>query len=332
MSEEEHTSEIEEGGEEEAGREEGEEEELGEEEAVADKPLTEEVIAECLSLLCKTGDGLSHAYVRLDVHEREITDISLLEQFIHLRYVDVTKNSIKDISPLNSLTQLLLLRADYNSLTSASLESLPYLQVASFANNRITSTEGIHHPLLEQLSLNYNNIPAVMGLDCSALQRLHTLELRGNKLTTTAGLNLPNLKNLFLAENLIKKLEDLDRMVQLTTLHLRENQLETLDGFSELNAKLQYINLRGNSISDVKELNKLKCLPLLRAISLFENPCTEEDDYRQEALIALRTLERLDKDEFSEEEKHEAEEIAEQRKEEEAKAQGEPAEEVEEEA
>ena len=33
-------------------------------------PLTEEIISECLSLLCKTGDGLAHAYVRLDVHER----------------------------------------------------------------------------------------------------------------------------------------------------------------------------------------------------------------------------------------------------------------------
>ena len=37
---------------------------------------------------------------------REITDISILEQFIHLRYVDLTKNSIKDITPLNSLTQV----------------------------------------------------------------------------------------------------------------------------------------------------------------------------------------------------------------------------------
>lgn len=52
-----------------------------------------------------------------------------------------------------------------------------------------------------------------------------------------------------------------------------------------------------------------------------ENPCSEEDDYRQEVLIALRRLERLDKDEFTEEEKHEAEEISEQRKEEESKAQ-----------
>ena len=37
---------------------------------VPDLLLTEEHIAECLSLLCKTGDGLAHAYVRLDVHDR----------------------------------------------------------------------------------------------------------------------------------------------------------------------------------------------------------------------------------------------------------------------
>lgn len=54
---------------------------------------------------------------------------------------------------------------------------------------------------------------------------------------------------------------------------------------------------------------------------LTENPCSEEDDYRQEVLISLRRLERLDKDEFTEEERHESEEIAEQRKEEEAKTQ-----------
>ena len=64
-----------------------------------------------------------------------------------------------------------------------------------------------------------------------------------------------------------------------------------------------------------------KCYTSFASFLITENPCAEEDDYRQEALIALRRLERLDKDEFSEEERHEAEEIAEQRKEEEAKAQ-----------
>ncbi len=45
-----------------------------------------------------------------------------------------------------------------------------------------------------------------------------------------------------------------------------------------------------------------------------ETPLAENDDYRLEVLIAVRRLERLDKDQFSEEERTEAEEIFEQRR------------------
>jgi len=32
--------------------------------------LSDEMMPDCLSLLCKTGDGLAHAYVKLDAKER----------------------------------------------------------------------------------------------------------------------------------------------------------------------------------------------------------------------------------------------------------------------
>ena len=51
-----------------------------------------------------------------------------------------------------------------------------------------------------------------------------------------------------------------------------------------------------------------------------ENPSAEEDDYRVEVLIALRKLERLDKEEYTEDERNDAEEMAEARKAEEANA------------
>ncbi len=35
-----------------------------------DLPISEEMLAEGLSLLCKTGNGLAHAYVRLDAAQR----------------------------------------------------------------------------------------------------------------------------------------------------------------------------------------------------------------------------------------------------------------------
>lgn len=85
---------------------------------------------------------------------RALTDISLLAVFIHLRYIDVSKNNLRDISALSALTHLLVIKADHNKLTSAALEELPYLQVASFNNNRFKTTEGLNHPQLEHLCLN----------------------------------------------------------------------------------------------------------------------------------------------------------------------------------
>lgn len=296
----------------------GEEEEIPENEDEEEKPpanpLTEDMVVESLSLLCKTGDGLSHAYVRLDIHERSVTDIAILNSFIHLRYVDVTKNSLTDVSPLSTLTHMLTLKADENLLTRVQMEEMPFLQTASFSHNRLNSTEGLNHPMLEHLILSNNNITQVTGLDPSKLTRLHSLELRGNKLESTDGIYLPNLRNLFLGANVIKRIEGLGRCVSLATLHLRDNQLENLDGFTEELKELQYVNVRGNLLTSIKEAAKLKDLPLLRALSLAENPVADEDDYRLEILIALRCLERLDKDEFTDEERHEAEEIYENRK------------------
>ncbi|XP_007469456.1 PREDICTED: leucine-rich repeat-containing protein 23 [Lipotes vexillifer] len=279
-------------------------------------PLTEDMMKEGLSALCKTGNGLAHAYVKLEVKDRDLTDIYLLRSYIHLRYVDVSENHLTDLSALNCLTHLLWLKADGNRLRSARLNDLPYLQIASFAYNQISDTEGISHPRLASLDLKGNHIHMVTGLDPQKLISLHTLELRGNQLNSTLGINLPKLKNLFLAQNLLKKVEGLENLSNLTTLHLRDNQIETLSGFSKEMKSLQYLNLRGNMVADLGELAKLRNLPKLRALVLLDNPCADENDYRQEALVQMAHLERLDKDFYEEEERAEADEIRQRVKEE----------------
>jgi len=293
-----------------------------------EKSLSAEDVRECISLLCKTGDGLSHAYVKLDAKDRQLTDVNILERYIHLRYVDVSKNNLRDVAPLNALTHMLVLKADQNKLTSVNLEEMPYLVSASFNYNRIKTTQGLSHPQLENLALNYNEITEVSDLDPSRLAHLHTLELRGNKLKNTDGIHLPNLKNLFLGANLIKEVTGLERMQHLATLHLRENQIESLTGFSDNLKNLQYLNLRGNILTNAKEVKKLQVLPLLRAAVFKDNPIAGEDDYRLEMLIALRRLERLDKDEYNDDERQEAEEVYEQRRQEEITNQNEGAEEM----
>ncbi|XP_027699145.1 leucine-rich repeat-containing protein 23 [Vombatus ursinus] len=297
--------------------EEGEEKEGGEEaEEFIPNPITEDTMKEGLSLLCKTGSGLSHAYVKLEAKDKELTDISLLSSYIHLRYVDLSGNRLSDLSPLNHLTHLLWLKIDHNRLQSARMSELPYLQIASFAYNQITDTEGIGHPRLGSLDLKGNNIKKITGLDPQKLGNLHTLELRGNQLESTLGLELPKLKNLFLAQNQVKTIEGIEGLSYLTTLHLRDNQISSLTGFSREMKSLQYLNLRGNVVTNLTELVRLKDLPRLRALILLENPCTDENDYRQEALIQIPQLERLDKEFYEEEERAEADEIRQRIKEE----------------
>jgi len=53
-----------------------------------------------------------------------------MSNFIHVRYVDISGNQIKELSPLNNLSQLLLLKASKNNLSSIDLDSRPYLQVS----------------------------------------------------------------------------------------------------------------------------------------------------------------------------------------------------------
>ncbi|NXX85630.1 LRC23 protein, partial [Urocolius indicus] len=246
---------------------------------------------------------------------RNLTDISLLECFIHLRYVDLSENKLQDLSPLSNLTHLLWLKVDGNLLPSACMQELPYLQIISFAHNRIRDIEGITHPRLVNLNLKGNKIQTVLGLSHGQLFSLEILELRGNKLESTAGLNLPKLKSLYLAQNTIRSLEGLEGLEQLATLHLRDNQLETLDGFCSSMKCLQYLNLRNNGISSLQEVAKLQVLPMLQALVLLDNPCCEEPDYQLEVLVLLPHLQRLDKEPFEHDQRVEANSIRQKRQE-----------------
>uniref|UniRef100_A0A667WW00 Leucine-rich repeat-containing protein 23 n=1 Tax=Myripristis murdjan TaxID=586833 RepID=A0A667WW00_9TELE len=272
--------------------------------------LTKETIAEGLSLLARTGNGLSHAFVRLDLTDKGLTDITAISSYVHIRFLDLSKNHLTDLSPLASLTHLLWLKMDSNAVAcfkGQPLGQLTYLQWLSVAMNQLKDLEGLVGPALESLNVIGNSIQRVNGLQYRHLTNLVTLELRGNRLDTTDGIYLPNLRQLFLADNGIKRLEGLDRLECLDTLHLRDNQLETLDGISPNMKCLKYLNVRGNMILSQNALQVLGCLSnTLRTLVLAENPLAETENYRLLVLAHLPQLERLDKDPISSEERTEA--------------------------
>lgn len=273
----------------------------------------------CLSLLCKTDSGLAHAYVKLSAKAMKLTDIEILEQYPHLRYVDLSGNLIQKFNDLNSLKSLLWLKASNNRSETARLDSLPYLQVLDFSYNKVQTVMGIEHPLLEQLNLSFNDIPSCVGLDTNMLPSLTTLQMRTNRLTSTNGLeNFRNIKHLFLADNKIESLECISSLDSLELLHLRDNQIVSF-GDDIVDGKLpnlRYINLRANRIEKFDEIKKLAVLPKLRELVLLENPIVEEEDYRLETLVRVRRLNRLDKDVFDDDEREQAQEKYEEMQEE----------------
>lgn len=85
---------------------------------------------------------------------RNITDVTRLEPFVHLRFVDLSNNRLRSITSLNRLKFLLTLKLDSNELSIFDLPQFPYLQTLSLSNNRLKSAVGIEQPRLEILNLN----------------------------------------------------------------------------------------------------------------------------------------------------------------------------------
>ncbi|XP_031172381.1 leucine-rich repeat-containing protein 23 isoform X2 [Sander lucioperca] len=236
------------------GEEETHQEGPGEDEKVQVCHLTQETISQGLSLLCRTGNGLGHAFVKVDLKDKGLNGIAAISSYTHLRFLDLSNNHLIDLAPLASLTQLLWLKVDNNAVScfkGQPFAQLTYLQWLSMAVNRLIDLDGLVGPALEILNLTGNGIQRVNGLQSGCFANLVTLELRGNHLETIDGINLPNLRRLYLAQNFIKDLKGLERLERLTTLHLRDNQLDTLDGLSPNMKCLQYLNVSWSDLTKI---------------------------------------------------------------------------------
>ncbi|XP_073404564.1 leucine-rich repeat-containing protein 51 isoform X2 [Dendrobates tinctorius] len=80
----------------------------------------------------------------------------------------------------------------------------------------------------------------------------------------------------------------------LCWIDLSFNDLPSIDPVLTMYRHLSVLNLHGNSISDLSEVDKLAALPDLRSLSLHGNPIETEKSYRSYILSLLPNLKTLD--------------------------------------
>ncbi|TRY66622.1 hypothetical protein DNTS_034059 [Danionella cerebrum] len=234
--------------------------------------LTEDEVLKCLSSLGQTASGLQHTFLCFSAPGRDLNNISILCNYIHLQKLELPHNRIKDLSCVSQMPHLVILDASHNQLTDFfGFQPPRYLKEVNFSHNQMAAMKDLSaYSSLTKLNLDHNSFSAIRGLE--KCKRLSNLSLAHNNISRIRGLDHLPLRELCLKGNAIHRIENLQ------TLH----------------------NLQ---ISDIKEAAHLHNLTLLREIILLSNPVQDHEDYRLAVIFLLQQLILLDKQTVTAEEK-----------------------------
>ena len=175
-----------------------------------------------------------------------LTTIASLE---HLKSLTLAQGSISDISPLVNAHGLEYLDLSYNSIGNVTpISSLPNLKTLYLAHNALTDVSVLNTlSSLEQLNVSYNSLTSLAPLSAN----LELTELRaGNNLIVSLGAlnNLPNLKVLDVGHNNLTDITVLGGCPELTDLNISNNNLSDISALAPL-MKLQFFNCSYNTIT-----------------------------------------------------------------------------------
>eukprot|EP00667_Euglena_gracilis_P018153 EG_transcript_19242 len=155
---------------------------------------------------------------------------------------------------------------------------------------------------LRSLNLHRNRISAIEGLDF--LSQLLVLDLSSNDIQRITGLDgCYSLRVLNLSANRIAQIEGLAALQQLKKLVLSYNHISGLEGMAQLHGvhyKLEYLDLTGNQIDRLDQLEylsgcvNLRCVHLQLAGGRHANAVCERPEYKHTMLGCVRQLSVLD--------------------------------------
>ena len=186
-------------------------------------------------------------------------------------------HNFEEFNNYKNMTSLTLINESIKDITSI-VDNLPNkenLKYLCLNENKIKNLNGIEKLIgLEELQINYNQIEKIEKIS-----------------------ELKNLKKVWLCENKIQIIENLP--INITNFWIANNLIEKIPEDFDKYKDLEFINIAGNLISDLKDtfiLEKIKSLKklYLSDINFGENPICQYVNYRQILIHTFKDLEILD--------------------------------------
>ena len=213
--------------------------------------------------------GLEHAkqLTGLYLNNNLIRNIKPLENLTNLKMLSLSQNHIGDVNALAGLTQLIGLSLNRNQIFNLdSLAGLTNLKVLSLSQNHIFDVNALAGLTeLERLLLSGNQISHLGPL--GGLTQLNRVSLDRNQISNITPLeNLTNLKVLSLSQNHIQDMNPLAGLTQMEELFIWDNKISNVSSLENLR-KLKRLSLGRNQIRDVGPLANLMELEWLSLVT-----------------------------------------------------------------
>lgn len=171
---------------------------------------------------------------RLILSNCGLTTATGLETAVGLEYLDLSQNTIRDLSPIAKMTQLQDLYLHHNAI------------------NDLTQIAGLN--TLARLDVSYNLLETLTPI--FACPELTYLNAGNNKITSLAGIDrLASLQIFSFANNTIQDISPISACTGITQLDISENMIADISSLSAL-VKLDTLNFSRNVVTELPAFEK----------------------------------------------------------------------------
>lgn len=218
----------------------------------------------------------------LDLSGNSIRDLSPLSFMSKILELDLSHNALDNLNALSSLSGLEKLNVSYNSLSSVvPLASCTGLKELNISNNTIPALTGIASlTALTSLDASFNSVADVQEL--TACTELIQLDLSSNALKDISALSVLNkLQHFSFNRNEVVTLPGWSTGCALVTIDGSYNKIKNISGLAGF-AQLNMVMMDYNNISSVNALSS--CHSLFK-VSVYGNPVKDVSKLTEISII-----------------------------------------------